>query len=410
LIGQAVVAASPRFNRRQEGKVVVNRQEMPLSAVIANLGMHTDDAIVVTRAEPMSAPGPEIVFVNPAFERMTGYGAAEMIGATPHKLHGPDTDPEAQRRIGAALRAWRPVRQEVLNYRKDGRPFWVDLSIRPVADESGWFHYWVAIQRDVTEKHLQEERLRRALDAAETAGRAKMQFIATLNHEIRTPMNGIAGMAALMDAGHLSDDQRARLSVIRQCTRHLMDVVGAVLDFSKLEAGDGRLEPRAIDLRAVCEAVVELCRGQVGDKPVRVRLDWPSEERLQVAVDATKLRQILMNLLGNAAKFTDAGEVVLQVAAAPPAADGSRALRFSVIDDGPGVPADAAATIFEPFTQADQSETRRHGGAGLGLTICRRLARQMGGDVTLRHGDGPGACFDLRLTLQAAMGVAREVA
>jgi PAS domain S-box-containing protein len=375
---------------------------MSLGWVVESLAMHTDDAVLITEAEPIGLPGPRIVYCNEAFSRITGYKSQEVVGQTPRILQGPDTDPAHRQVLRDALATWTPIRQEILNYRKDGTPFWVDLSLRPVADEAGFFRYWVGVQRDTTESRAHTAALERALEIANAANEAKLRFIATLNHEIRTPMNGVMGMAALMADDDLPDAQRARLNILRESCGQLMSMIDNVLDFAKDQEGMLPHTAAPFDLRRLCEGVVDLCRGHAGTKPVVVRLDWCASLPPRVVGDEVRVRQVLLNLLGNAAKFTDRGAVTLSVDATP--VDGADHLRlaFIVRDTGPGIPSAHLEKIFDPFTQADQSPTRAHGGTGLGLPISRSIARRMGGDVTVSSQEGKGSVFTFTGKMRAA--------
>lgn len=372
-------------------------EPLPLDWVINSLAMHTDDAVLITRAEPLGLPGPEIVYCNDAFCAMTGYTRDEVIGQTPRMLQGPGTNPEHKMALREALAAWKPVRQEILNYTKSGLPFWVDLSLRPVADETGFYHYWVGVQRDTTKQRAQREALERALEAANAANEAKMRFIATLNHELRTPMNGVMGMAALMADDELSDAQRERLRILRESCASLLGMIGNVLDFAKEQEGKLDYKHAPFDVRRLCESVTDLCRSHVGRKPVILRLDWDKSAPINVLGDEVRTRQILLNLVSNGAKFTERGAVTLSVEAMPMLDEGQAMLRFVVRDTGPGIDQALHASIFDPFTQADQSDTRAHGGTGLGLPISRSIARRLGGDITVSSAKGEGAVFVFEL-------------
>jgi len=247
-----------------------------------------------------------------------------------------------------------------------------------------------------------------AMAKAEDATRAKSAFLATMSHEIRTPMNAIINMAALSLETEITPKQRQYLSIVHGSARSLLALINDILDFSKIEAERLELEAAPFSLRAVLEEVTEIFRAKVMNKHVElivhVMLDVPDS----LVGDALRLRQILTNLIGNAFKFTEKGEIALRVAmiASAPArgdAAGTARLHFSVRDTGIGISAEQQATLFTPFTQADSSTSRKYGGTGLGLAISRRLVRMMGGDLTLSSQveGGTTFSFDVTLKLQA---------
>ncbi|MEO0325467.1 MAG: PAS domain S-box protein, partial [Myxococcota bacterium] len=279
------------------------------------------DAVLITEAEPIDGPdGPKILWVNEAFLEATGYRAEEVIGKTPRILQGPESPREPLHRLRAAMKRWEPATVEVLNYRKDGSTFWSEITVRPLADETGWFTHWVSLQRDISARkeaeRAAEERaewLRKAKDDAERAAQAKSSFLATMSHEIRTPLNGILGMASLLFETPLTAEQRDHLTTIRASGDTLLTVINDILDFSKLDAGRVELEVQPFDLLACVESALELVAVAARRKGVAMQHVVAPEVPQWVRGDATRLRQVLVNLLGNAVKFTDEGEVLLSV-------------------------------------------------------------------------------------------------
>ncbi len=258
------------------------------------------------------------------------------------------------------------------------------------------------LKRDADRLHDEIWELREAAaarDRAEAASEAKSRFLATVSHEVRTPLNGILGMAELLAGTPLDPEQATYVAAIRSSGSALASLIDEILDFSKIEAGHVDLASEPFDLLALVEGVAELLAPRAQGKSLEIASLVARDVPRRVVGDAVRLRQILLNLAGNAIKFTDKGGVGIRVRPGSTAAT----LRFEVVDTGPGVPADRRAAIFEDFEQADSSTTRRHGGSGLGLAISRRLAERMGGSLTLSELDPGvgGATFLLVLPLPA---------
>jgi signal transduction histidine kinase/CheY-like chemotaxis protein len=234
---------------------------------------------------------------------------------------------------------------------------------------------------------LREER-ERALEAT----RAKSTFIAVTSHELRTPMNGLLGMAHALSRSDLNATQRDQIRLMIKSGDNLMQLLNDVLDLSRIEAGKVELVPAAFDLEETVRDVIDAWRDVAVVKNLELSLTFDASTPQWIEGDALRVRQVLTNLISNALKFAMEGGVSLEVSAPTPAVDGLRDITFAVRDTGPGVPPEAIDRVFESFTQADDTVSRRHGGAGLGLTISRALARQMGGDLTLAPSKH-GACF-----------------
>jgi PAS domain S-box-containing protein len=367
-------------------------------------------------------------FVNRAAASILGYTPEEVLGADVHALiHHTRADgspyPAAECPLLGAVREGRAIRlgDERL-WRSDGTWFPAQYAADPIYRD-GVLTGAVVTLSDNTERNRAEEvqgalyhDAQRARAEAERANRAKSQFLANMSHEIRTPINAVMGYADLLDvgvAGALTDPQRDYLDKIRSSSRHLLGLVNDILDLSKVEAGEMRVRSDRLPLRGIAGAAVELVAPQAEGKGLSLVEEANCDPDAEFVGDEDRARQIVVNLLSNAVKFTPAeGRVTVRCRVdARPGADAEVRgagpwVAIEVEDTGIGIPADQTGNVFEPFVQVEGGHTRKVGGTGLGLTISRRLARMMGGDLTLRSEPGRGSCFTLWLP---AAGVGADV-
>jgi PAS domain S-box-containing protein len=275
--------------------------------------------------------------------------------------------------------------------RADGKSLWCSTTKVPIRDQHGAVSGLVGITRDITERKLAEE-MRKAKDAAETASQVKSQFLASMSHEIRTPINGMIGMTKVLLDTRLSDEQRRYAQVACTCGETLLTLINEILDFSKLEARKVSLESIDYDLRSTIEETVAMVATPAGEKGLEVTCLISPETPAWVRGDPARLRQILLNLTGNAIKFTKQGEIQMRARMEFESGDEVR-LRFEVRDTGIGIPAARIGALFSPFVQADTSTTRNYGGTGLGLAISRQLVELMGGEIGVESVEGTGSTF-----------------
>jgi PAS domain S-box-containing protein len=341
-------------------------------------------------------PDCPIVFANTAFHRMTGYGPEEVLGRNCRFLQGPGTDPKAVAAIRAAIAAARPVDVVLVNHRKDGSRFVNELHISPVPGPDGRPMAFLGIQHDVTARVRAEEAARRARKRAERASAEKSDFLAFVSHEVRTPLNGVLGTLSLLLDTPLTAEARAYAETARRSGETLLWTVNEVLDLSRIEAGRLELEELPFAPAELVEEVLTLVAPLAADKGLRLASSLDPALPSRMMGDPQRVRQVLLNLLDNAVKFTSAGAVELRLIG-----EGDR-LIVEVEDTGPGIPAELRRRLFRRFQQADAGTARRHGGSGLGLMICRRLVGLMGGSIGVRSRPGEGSVFRFDLPLRPA--------
>ena len=348
----------------------------------------------------MSTPEGEIIWTNESFTRTTGYSAQEARGKRPADLlNGPETCQSTSLGIARAIKEQRSHRAEILNYTKDGRKIWIETNLAPVFDDDGNMELVIAIERDITTSKAHERELASAKRAAEQGEKAKSRFLATMSHEIRTPMNGIMGMADLLAEEDLNHESRLCVDTIRDSADSLLTIINDILDFSKLDAGHMHLNPVPFRLTECVQGVLTLLTPQAATRGLYLEFEGAETLPDTVLGDDMRLRQILMNVVGNAIKFTEDGGI--RVVASCDSTPEKHALTLDVIDTGIGISADRIDRIFQQFSQADTYTTRRFGGTGLGLAISQSLARMMGGDIRVTSELEQGSSF--RITLDLAI-------
>jgi PAS domain S-box-containing protein len=356
-----------------------------------------------------------ITYVNAAFEELTGYPWQEIKGRKIDFFAGPDTDPLSLAGLEEALKVGREHSAELLLYRKDEAPFWGTISLAPVADVGGRVTHFVGVVTDVTARRRWEEELKRSKDEAEAikeeaeaANVAKSQFLANMSHELRTPLNAVIMYSELLQEE--AEDRKLDgfipdLDKIRAAGKHLLALVNGVLDLSKIEAGKMDLYLETFDVSQMVHDVAATVQPLVQKRSNKLELRCPTASGSMQA-DLTKVRQILFNLLSNAAKFTERGTVAVDVERRE--VDGVESIVVRVTDTGIGMTPAQLTKLFQPFTQADASTTRKYGGTGLGLAISKRFSEIMGGEITAESEPGKGSVFTLRLPSRVAKPVTAE--
>jgi signal transduction histidine kinase/AmiR/NasT family two-component response regulator len=286
-----------------------------------------------------------------------------------------------------------PYHAEYRVQHSDGREVWGAASAELIRDERGKPITLVGAIQNVTERKRSEIELTAALARAEAGSRAKSEFLAIMSHEIRTPLNGVLGMAQAMERDKLSPAQRGRIDVIRKSGQSLLALLNSVLDLSKIEAGKLELEVGEVDILSVARAALDIFASDAADNNLEIALHISPDAEGVYSGDSQRVGQVLYNLISNAVKFTQHGSITVGIERR------DEILSIQVADTGIGISREQLDGLFEKFSQADASVTRRFGGTGLGLAICRELATMMGGDISVESEEGRGSSFTVALPL-----------
>jgi PAS domain S-box-containing protein len=340
----------------------------------------------------------DIIFVNDRFCEISGYGREELMGRNHRILNSGHHPRKFFVDMWRSIARGRPWHAEVCNRDKSGNLYWVDTTVVPLLGDDGRPERFVSVRYDITERKTSDARQLILMDelserslAAEAATVAKGQFLATMSHELRTPMSGVIGMLDLLMLNGLTAEQSERASIALGSARQLLVILNDILDFSKLQMGQVVIEVIPFHTGQMIRELHLLFGGWAVDKGLRLSWDVAPGMPIWLLGDPTRIRQVLINLVGNALKFTEGGEVVVHMSHDPDRLGGE--LRFEVRDTGIGLSEDAQRQIFQRFVQADASMSRRFGGTGLGLAISKELVELMNGDIGVRSQEACGSTF-----------------
>lgn len=342
-----------------------------------------------------------IIYANQSFVKITGYGLDELLDKNCRFLQGKETEQDKIDQIRKAVADRKTFHDVILNYRKDGTPFYNELIISPVKDSIGRVTHFLGVTNDVTERVKTQRELMIQKKKAETASEAKGQFLANMSHEIRTPLNGILGMSNLLKDTTLQDEQLHYVTTLQESSSSLLTLINDILDFSKIEAGKMEIDQVQFDLLQLVESTKTIMQIRAKEKGLTlVSTIGKSLPRCWIG-DPGRLRQVLINLIGNAIKFTNVGGINLNVSAVGDRTSPNKIRRgnllFEVSDSGIGIPEDKVSQLFEEFQQLDASRTRKFGGTGLGLAISKKLVELMGGEIWVESKQNRGSVFSFTI-------------
>jgi PAS domain S-box-containing protein len=357
----------------------------------------------------MQRKGTPVLFVNHAFTELTGYDLAYMADKKSDILFGWHTEQTTAEAFRTAIAQEQARNFDVLIYRKNGSSLWCDWHISPVHDKEGRLTHYISLLTDITSMRQTQEALLLAKEQAEHASAVKTSFLATMSHEIRTPINGLLGVLDILSETDLSPEQKHYLQIAVNSSQSLHAIINDILDYSKMESGKIELSNEPFALSELTQSIVDLADPVALRKGIALRLAILDKTPERLEGDPGKIRQVILNLVMNAIKFTDAGYVELRIEPLLIQEKSGRnvaLMRFEVTDTGIGISATDQDKLFKEFSQVERSFTRRFGGTGLGLAISKRLVTMMGGEIGVESKPGQGSkfWFMLPILLGAACG------
>jgi two-component system sensor histidine kinase/response regulator len=396
------------FRKTQVNQYIEQRVQQIQDELTKALDTHIDYKFALDKHALLAVTDRKgtITYVNDKFEDLSGYSAEELIGSNHSMLNSKVHNREFFKRLYATITAGRVWTGDICNRNKAGALYWVATTIVPFTNEVGKIDSYIALRTDITNQKLTEDALQAAKNRAEHANDVKGQFLTSMSHELRTPLNAIIGLSKALasDTTMIRSPQESEyITAINSSGQHLLSLIGDILDLSKLDAGARGLEKEPFTILELMKECRNTFLAACQDKGVSLSIDSQLEGAYPVLGDITVLKQILYNLLSNAVKFTQQGSISLT--AVPYVAEEigpnpNLGIMFIVADTGKGINADTIGTLFDSFTQEDNSITRSFGGSGLGLNIAQKLAQLMGGEISCNSVVGQGSTFKVIVYLE----------
>ncbi|MFK8067875.1 MAG: response regulator [Gammaproteobacteria bacterium] len=404
-IGQLAMSFNRMLDNRKNYEASLEKSTLEARKAVANLAdqkyaIDQHAIVAVTDAKGV------ITFANQKFCEISGYSLEELIGKNHRILNSGFHDKTFFTNMFRKISNGESWHDEICNRNKAGELYWVDTTIVPFTGDDGKPESYIAIRTDITKSKLNEGKLIEAKVESDRAVVAKSEFLASMSHEIRTPMNGVLGMLGLLLNSTLDTEQKQRVNIAKNSAESLLTLINDILDFSKVEAGKLELEMIDFNLHDMLGSFTEVMAFHAQSKDLELILDITNVEQSMIKGDPGRLRQVLTNLVNNAIKFTEKGEVLIRVSLQEvnkvPSDPDSKFWRLvgTVSDTGIGIPAEETQYLFESFNQLDSSTTRKFGGTGLGLSIVKKLCNLMGGDVTATSLPDKGSCFEFDVEIE----------
>jgi PAS domain S-box-containing protein len=390
-------APLPNTNGQISGIVAViaditeQKQRAEQLRLLQSVVVNTNDAVIITEAEPIDEPGPRILYVNEAFTRITGYTPDEVLGKTPRILQGPKTDQTELQKIRTALARWESVTVEVINYRKDGSEFWNEFNLVPVADARGWYTHWIAVQRDTTARKRADE-IRLALEREKELSALKTRFFSMASHEFRTPLSTALAAAQVLensqDEWNNTEKKLRNLHRIQDSVNNMVQLLDDILTINRAEAGNLAFNPKPLELERYCRHFVEeMCLSAGTCHILTFTCQGTS---YTIDLDEKLMHSILSNLLSNAIKYSPHGghiRLTLEFQA--------NTVLLSVQDEGIGIPLEDQQQLFEPFHRGKNVHTIP--GTGLGLVVVKKCVEQHQGTIHVISEVGIGTTLSIAI-------------
>jgi PAS domain S-box-containing protein len=396
---EIVLSAAPLLDSEEKisGLVAVvaditeQKKQAEQIRLLQSVVVNSNDAVVITEAEPTDEPGPRILYVNEAFSKITGYSAEEVLGKTPRILQGTKTSRTELDKVRQAISQWQSITVEVINYRKDGSEFWVEFSLVPVADKTGFYTHWIAVQRDVTERRRTEE-VRLALEREKELSLLKTRFFSMASHEFRTPLSTALAAAQLLENSeavwHDPDKRSRNLHRIQNSVKNMVQLLDDILIINRAEAGKLEFNPNRLDLEKFFRQFLEEIQLSLSDQYYFSFIC--NSQDTKAFVDERLMRSILSNLLSNAIKYSPNGgqiEIILSL--------DSENIIFEVTDQGIGISPEDQRQIFEPFHRG--KNVRNIAGTGLGLIVTKKCVDLHDGSILLKSSVNQGTTITICL-------------